>query len=624
MAPPLLARSAACAVAAVQAVASLAGPSPPLAITVDTSRPAAISSPALVSQAWESWGALFQFAHLHNDPRLIAIASHLAPGVLRVGGITADWVRYPGDGDSFGGSGGGDNGFWPAQPMNLTTAGFASLASFASAANLSLLFDLNELYGRNCSLVRPDCPPVRGEKSAHVASSEGGGGGGGVLPSPPPSWCTEWCGGPPEYPDWDESNMLAFLRSLHANGTGGPGATPFAYELGNELLGHLPLATNADDVARAHAALQSVWAGQPQPPPLLAAPATWSCQASAGTPALMANLSAAGAAEAFSFHMYPAGSPASFDAYAAVVTNASWLRGGLLQDPATNASACIAAWSAGPRAQGMDLWVTEANSAGGDAAAAPGPASFAAGFYTLAQYGLLAAAGVPLAARFALCCSPPGSGGASAVTYDPAADAFAVVPDYWVMLLRKRTAGDIALAVTGDGGGAAGAAAASPAAVFASCALIAVSGATDLADAGLDRLGGGAGAAASNPLQPRIVRGGGGNGSIVISAVNTASPGEGGGAALPLVLFSASGDPLMTTPRLEWVLTAPGLDADAPFLNGNTTAPLRVGADGSLPPLPGRYVPAGGPAELLLPPQSQAFFVLLGAGAEACMAAAAA
>ena len=75
------------------------------------------------------------------------------------------------------------------------------------------------------------------------------------------------------------------------------------------------------------------------------------------------------------------------------------------------------------------------------------------------------------------------------------------------------------------------------------------------------------------------------------------------------------------TPRLEYVFTAPGGDvgSPAPLLNGPGGSILRVLEDGSLPPLPGRWVPQGGAPELTLPPLSQAFFVLLDAGASACM-----
>lgn len=81
---------------------------------------------------------------------------------------------------------------------------------------------------------------------------------------------------------------------------------------------------------------------------------------------------------------------------------------------------------------------------------------------------------------------------------------------------------------------------------------------------------------------------------------------------------------MRTTPRLDWAFTAPGGPADlaskAPILNafdsGGTL--LRVAADGSLPPMPGFYVPPSGSETVTLPPRSQLFTVLLEAAAPAC------
>ena len=97
-------------------------------------------------------------------------------------------------------------------------------------------------------------------------------------------------------------------------------------------------------------------------------------------------------------------------------------------------------------------------------------------------------------------------------------------------------------------------------------------------------------------------------GSVVVTAVNV------GNATLALVLAG-----VVTTPRLEWVFTAPGgnLSALAPLLNGNQP-PLRLAPDGSLPAMPPVEVIAGGAAALTMPPLSQAFFVLLASKAPAC------
>jgi hypothetical protein len=51
-----------------------------------------------------------------------------------------------------------------------------------------------------------------------------------------------------------------------------------------------------------------------------------------------------------------------------------------------------------------------------------------------------------------------------------------------------------------------------------------------------------------------------------------------------------------------------------PVLNGDKENPLRVAADGSLPPMDGRFCNSG--SMLTLPPRSHGFFVLLAAMAD--------
>jgi len=168
----------------------------------------------------------------------------------------------------------------------------------------------------------------------------------------------------------------------------------------------------------------------------------------------------------------------------------------------------------------------------------------------------------------------------------------------------------------------------SPALVYASCAAVPAAGATFPWD--IAAMSPPATAARHPPRDAAAVAAAaavataGGNGSIILLVVNpSTSPvtlalseatiGGGGGGSAPLV----------TTPRLTWVFSAPGgnLSALAPVLNGGET-PLRVNEDGSLPPMVGAYTPAGGDAGVTLPPRSQAFVVLLGARAPACGAAA--
>ena len=93
---------------------------------------------------------------------------HSRPPLLRVGGISADWVRYTNataDPRSAGGEGGkrrrqpqselaGLAPYWPKSQRNLSLPMLRQLTSFVAAANLSLLFDLDELHGRDCHTAR--------------------------------------------------------------------------------------------------------------------------------------------------------------------------------------------------------------------------------------------------------------------------------------------------------------------------------------------------------------------------------------------------------------------------------------------------------------------------------------
>ena len=155
---------------------------PAVRVTIDLSRVSAWSAPALVSQAWESWAALFQYPEVLTDDTVTAVASHLAPAVLRVGGITADFVHYAtaaadpvrathtysaprGRSAAHHATGGaGGPGFWPTAPLNLTASRFSALRAFAKKTGLALLFDLSELGGRNCSTIRSGCPHRRGQR----------------------------------------------------------------------------------------------------------------------------------------------------------------------------------------------------------------------------------------------------------------------------------------------------------------------------------------------------------------------------------------------------------------------------------------------------------------------------
>lgn len=114
-----------------------------------------------------------------SDPRFVTAFSHLAPAVIRVGGITADWAYYEGfdqphhparivDRDEEDTARSKrvitltrsarstarvrTRGYWPTSEFNLTFATFMQLHDFAAASGLSLMFDLNELHGERANL----------------------------------------------------------------------------------------------------------------------------------------------------------------------------------------------------------------------------------------------------------------------------------------------------------------------------------------------------------------------------------------------------------------------------------------------------------------------------------------
>lgn len=205
-----------------------------------------------------------------NDTRFRLAASHLSPAVVRVGGITADWVRYTGFADAetrpppsstsepaaatsagtdhkghglrrglWGRHPGGHSntlgGYWPTEERNLTLDVFTQLYDFMAAANLSLMLDLNELHGRNCHTLKPGCS----------ASNAG---------------CWFWCTGP-----WDTSNVRQLLQYLHDRGLVGAGSPLYAFELGNELVSHMTAQQTTADIVELAGIIQSIWSDHPAP-----------------------------------------------------------------------------------------------------------------------------------------------------------------------------------------------------------------------------------------------------------------------------------------------------------------------------------------------------------------------
>ena len=235
------------------------------------------------------------------------------------------------------------------------------------------------------------------------------------------------------------------------------------------------------------------------------------------------------------------------------------------------AAPCLRAWNSGPRAAGVLAAVTEAAAMCGFNTIPPGApttSSFIHGFFSIAQLGQFAREGIALLARWGI---PQLLGldyrsAAPGTPWDPST----VAADLFLYVLYNRTVGRRVLQVSGDE--------ASDALVYAHCTAV-----------------------GDHHLQSS-------NGSVTLMAAN------------PSAVSVALSLSLPTLPRLEYVLTPPDhgedLASQTPVLNGNAARPLRLGPDGSLPPMPGKHYGAGaaGATEVItMPPRSWAFFVLLGA-----------
>lgn len=481
-----------------------------------------------LAHGWEPWTATAEFEYFDN-PVFVTAMSHLRGSTIRFGGISADWLAYSknstvaaqckwSDGMPFTTEG---------KACPFTTGSFDYLLDFLVAIGVDLLFNVNEIVGRTCT-----------------------------NPGPKPWNPEEWCGDHPAA--WDTSSVRVLLQHVRDRGLEGL----VGFELGNELFKppHISPETAHNDLAVFAGLVQDIWQDLWQDTgtrPKLFASGTNDCD-SRDNSDTMATLLANGL-DGFSFHSYPGNFLEQKRNLTAFVLNSTWLRHGTLGPT----SRCLDAWNAAPRAQGLAVFVTEGAAASGSPApGTPGTDAFVHGFFSIAQLGQFARAGVAMVARWAVTRLVQRHGSGLQATWEAAADFF-------LYKLYQQTVGPGVLSVAGDD--------ASDALVYAHCAASSY----------------------------------GTNGTVTIFAANP--------SALAITLEVAG---MSSVPRIEYVLTAPNNDvaSSTPILNGNTASPLRLGTDGSLPPLPGNFCTSNVDCSkmLTLPPLSQTFFVLLGADHEAC------
>ena len=543
-----------------------------IAIAVSTDAVAATTPRNFLAHGWESFQA--SSANL-TDPRFVTTFAHLRGQSIRIGGISADFFLYTDDAAVTSACNFSHRPFTPARSQcPFSTGAFDALMEFLEASGVDVLFDLNEIVGRNCTQVVPNAQPWNKNVNEYC----------GDVPAP-----------------WDTAPVEMLLTHIATRQRSGGLSNLIGFELGNELFlpQHLPVAVANADIATAVRLLASAWSGgaggarTTMPPPILYASGTNDCGVRNNSDTMEALLATkAKGGVGFSFHNYPGNAKSAGwtnKNLSTFLLNATWLRVELL---GVKIAPCLAAWNAGPRKRGLGAIVTEGAAMCGYTFP-PGQASissFIHGFFSIAQLGQYARAGLGMVARWGI----PDLLSPKHIDYAPY-DPRGVAADFFLYSIFNRTVGHGVLDVRGDD--------ASEALVYAHCANGDFYGAAQEAE--------------NN------------NGTVTIFAANPSSQ------AATLTLAG-----LATLPRYEFVLTAPGgnLSSQTPVLNGNVAHPLALSADGDMPPILGAFCASsrasaagkGGRSagrmcgeSLVLPPRSQAFFVLLGARAAACSSKAA-
>ena len=181
--------------------AAAAAAAAPVPITVSLRKTIAVTPGTFLAHGWEPWTATQAFVHFDN-PALIKTMSHLRGQTIRFGGISADWLDYViSDVVTPACNWGRPEGrpFTAGGQCPFSTGALDRLLDFVSSAGVELLFDLNELIGRNCT----------------EAGKRGKG---------------EWCGDAPS--PWETRPVLALLQHIAGRNESGQ-AVPIGFELGN-------------------------------------------------------------------------------------------------------------------------------------------------------------------------------------------------------------------------------------------------------------------------------------------------------------------------------------------------------------------------------------------------------
>ena len=297
--------------------------------------------PRFVSVGIESFEWLFDQPAL-DSKMLQGVLRNLSPAFLRVGGTTSDYMHWV-DGPE-----NSPRHPYPLDGVNtVNAASFDALIQFCRRANVSLIYDLNELYGRR--------------------SGKG---------------------------SWDLSGAIELLQHAKSSGAVYPEGPLFALELGNELQ-HGPISerTIGDDYAELRSNMDRIF-GRTSKHPLLYGPSANSCGRLPANNSIATFLQSADAKGAridgLTWHEYPLGGGNNL---VETLLDPNRLR----LDPG---NCYLQAGRAHSRS--LHFALTESNSVATATRGNVGQDRFSNGFWYVASLGSAAASGLSLHARWKL------------------------------------------------------------------------------------------------------------------------------------------------------------------------------------------------------------------------------
>ena len=219
-------------------------------LTIEVQTLIATTPPTFLAHGWEPFTASGSFPDF-KDPVFRMAFSHLRGQTVRFGGITANFLHYfEGAAESPPCDYGKYCRYCGGAECPFATASFDALLDFLSDAGVTVVFDFNELTGRNCT-----------------------------QPGPKPWQPPQFCGEAPA--TWNTTSVLLLLRHIERRQDRADRrrdrTDDLIFELGNEPFAppHLTEETVAEDIAGFASLVRQVWGERAHP--AIFAPGTNTC-----------------------------------------------------------------------------------------------------------------------------------------------------------------------------------------------------------------------------------------------------------------------------------------------------------------------------------------------------------